>query len=247
MHNSNSKKTAIVTGSSRGIGKAIAIELLNQGYHVYICSRTLKDLKDTCSNISHFGKAEYFQLDIADKSQLNKFLGEWKTPLNVLVNNAGICGIEKLEEDIGLWDDILNLNLNGVYFLTKGLLKWISGGGSIVNISSQLGMEGRSGFGAYCATKHAILGLTKCWAKELGEKGITVNAICPGWVKTEMAMADVKEMAQNRSISEEEMYREITKDLDLKRFIEPEEIAYLVAFLVSEQGRGITGQSYLIR
>jgi NAD(P)-dependent dehydrogenase (short-subunit alcohol dehydrogenase family) len=241
------EKTAIVTGGSHGIGKAIAVELLKSGYKVFICARTIKDLEKTHSEISHFGKAEYFQLDIADNKKVNAFLEEWDTTLNVLINNAGICRTERLDESKGFWEDILNTNLNGPYYLTRGLLKWIPSGGNIINISSQLGVEGRSGFGAYCAAKHAILGLTKCWAKELGERDITVNAVCPGWVKTEMALSDVKKMADQNSISEDGMYKNITKDLDLRRFVEPEEVAYLVDYLVSDKARGITGQNFFIK
>ena len=241
------KKTAIVTGGSRGIGKAIAIELLKSGFHVYICARTLKDLKDSCSEISQFGEVDYFQLDITDNNQINNFLSKWNKTLNVLINNAGVHRVEKLEEDFGAWEETINTNLHGVYYLTKGLLKWIPNGGSIINVSSKSGVKGDPGFGAYCASKHALLGLTKCWAQELWPKRITVNAICPGWVKTEVSTAYMKELAQKRNISEEELYKEISKSLDLGRFITPEEVAFLAAFLVSERARGITGQSYFIK
>ena len=246
MTEDKAKRTALVTGGSRGIGKAITLELLNAGLKVYICGRTLKDLKNTSIELSQYGEIDYLQLDIGNRALVERFVGEWEEPLNVLINNAGICGIEKLEDDFGLWDNILNTNLNGVYYLTKGLLKWIKNGGSIINISSQLGMEGRAGFGAYCASKHALLGLTKCWARELGAKDITVNAICPGWVNTEMAMEDVRKMARERNVTQEEMCSEITRGLDLGRLIEPHEIAYLTAFLVSNKGRCVTGQCYLI-
>jgi NAD(P)-dependent dehydrogenase (short-subunit alcohol dehydrogenase family) len=242
-----SVKTAIVSGGSSGIGKAIAVELLKSGFEVFVCARSVKDLEETCSEISHFGKVHCFQLDIADNEKVNAFIGDWKTTLNVLINNAGICRMERLDESKNIWEEVLNTNLNGAYYLTRGLVKWIPPGGAIINISSQLGVEGREGFGAYSATKHAIIGLAKCWAKELGERGITVNAVCPGWVKTEMALSDVKKMADQNSISEDDMYKNITKDLDLKRFVEPEEVASLVGFLVSDKARGITGQNFFIK
>ncbi len=247
MAERDAKKIALVTGGSRGIGKAIACELLQNQFEVFICGRKINDLKSSVDNLSSLGKINYYQLDISRDEHVRKFVKEWDTPLNVLINNAGICGSERLEDEFGIWGNILATNLNGLYYLTKGLLKWIHNDGSVVNISSQLGTEGRAGFGAYCASKHALLGLTKCWAKELGHTGITVNAVCPGWVKTEMAMSDVKKMAQQRNISEEQMYVEITDELDLKRFIEPMEVAQLVAFLVSAKARGITGQVYHIK
>ena len=240
-------KTAMVSGGSRGIGKAIAVELLKSGFEVFICARSVNDLEETRLEISHFGKVHCFQLDISDYDKVSTFVGDWKNTLNVLVNNAGICRTERLDENENVWEEVLNTNLNGAYYLTKGLVRWIPIGGSIINISSQLGVEGREGFGAYCATKHALLGLTRCWAKELGKKKITVNAVCPGWVKTEMALSDVKKMAGQNSLSEDDMYKSITNDLDLKRFVEPEEVASLVGFLASDKARGITGQNYFIK
>ncbi|MBT6230487.1 MAG: SDR family oxidoreductase [Candidatus Scalindua sp.] len=240
-------KTAMVSGGSRGIGKAIAVELLKSGFEVFICARSVNDLEGTRSEISRFGKVQCFQLDISDNDKVSAFVGDWKNTLNVLVNNAGICRTERLDENENVWEEVLNTNLNGAYYLTKGLVRWIPIGGSIINISSQLGVEGREGFGAYCATKHALLGLTRCWAKELGKKKITVNAVCPGWVKTEMALSDVKKMAGQNSLSEDDMYKSITNDLDLKRFVEPEEVASLVGFLASDKARGITGQNYFIK
>lgn len=241
------KKTAIVTGGSSGIGKAIAIELLKSGLAVHICGRKIKSLEDTCLELAQFGEIQYFQLDISNTEEINRFISTWKNNLNVLINNAGICGIERLEDNLNLWENIINTNLNGLYYLTKGLVKYIQPGGSIINISSQLGIEGRAGFGAYCASKHAVLGLTKCWASELGEKKITVNAICPGWVKTEMAMADVEKMAKEEKITTDQMFDRIAQNIDLKRFIEPAEIAYLVAFLASDKARAITGQGYFMK
>ena len=248
MDRNSDKRVALVTGGSKGIGKAIAIELLKSDFSVYICSRTLEGLKKTCSELSCFGKIDSFQLDISDTEEIRKFTKEWNITLDVLVNNAGICRTEELmQKGSDVWEDTLKTNLDGLYYLTKGLIKWIPEEGNIINISSQLGVDGRAGFGAYCASKHALLGLTKCWAQELGCKKIRVNAVCPGWVKTAMAMADVKKMADKKNISEEKMYKVITKDLGLKRFIEPSEVANLVAFLISDKAKVISGQSYFIK
>ena len=240
-------KVAIVTGGSSGIGKNISTALLKNGYKVFICGRTSDLLAETVNDIGYLGDIEYFKLDISNKKAIQKFIDKWGTHIDVLVNNAGICGIEKLDEDIGIWEEILATNLHGVYYLTRGLIKWINKKGSIVNISSQLGLEGRAGFGAYCASKHALLGITKCWAKELGENNIRVNAVCPGWVKTEMAMNDIKKMAEQRGIKTDQLYKEICNELDLKRFVESEEVAELVSFLISNKSNGITGQIHSIR
>lgn len=243
----NNNLRAIVTGGSSGIGKAIALEMLKVGYRVHICGRKLKALEATCAELSCFGEINYFQFDLSNVERINELVNSWNYDLDVLVNNAGICGIERLEEDLNLWRSIIDTNLNGLYFLTKGLVKFIQPGGSIINISSQLGTEGRAGFGAYSASKHALLGLTKCWASELGKKKITVNAICPGWVKTEMAMLDVQKMAQQNNLTTDQMLDQIVQKLDLERFVEPSEIAVLAVFLASVKARAITGQSYFIK
>jgi len=241
------EKIVIVTGGSSGIGKRIAIKLLNDGYMVYICGRKIEKLIKTVDDLKNLGNIEYFHLDLGDKNAIKKFSQSWSKNIDALVNNAGICGIEKLDEDKDLWGDILSINLHGVYYLTKELIKYINPNSAIINISSQLGLEGRAGFGAYCASKHGLLGITKCWAKELGEKNIRVNAVCPGWVNTEMAFNDIKKMAIKRGIKTDQLYKEICDELDLKRFIEPEEVAELVSFLISDRSEGISGQIYNIK
>ena len=240
-------KIALVTGGSSGIGRAIAEQLLLAGFDVRIFGRNVKRLAETVENISRFGTIKSFVLDLSDRERIDCLLATWTEPVRLLVNNAGICGIETLEHGADVWEKIINTNLNGLYYFTCGMLRFIESGGSIINISSQLGAEGRAGFGAYCASKHAVLGLTKCWAKELGAKQITVNAICPGWVKTEMAMSDVKKMANEKGITPDEFYAELSNNLDIKRFVEPEEIGHLAVFLASEKARAISGQSYFIK
>ena len=239
-------KNVMVTGGSRGIGKAIAKQLLKDGYDVHICARNENDLQAVVEELSEFGNINYFILDLSDRRVINNFVNNWNKDLYALVNNAGICKTERLDEKTDVWDEVLNTNLHGVYLLTKGLLKNMSDNGRIVNIASQLGKEGRSGYSAYCASKFAINGLTKCWAKELGERGITVNSICPGWVRTEMSEKDSRRIAEEKGISFEEFYKEICAPLELKRFTEPEEVANLAAFLISEKGSGITGRDMLL-
>lgn len=141
----------------------------------------------------------------------------------------------------------MKLNVEGLYFLTKGLQRWIVNNGRIINIASQLGTGGRAGMGAYAASKHAVIGLTRCWALELGEKGITVNAVCPGWVNTELNRVEIRQKAKEQGTSFENKFQEIANPLTLRRFIEPEEVAQLVAFLVDTTGSGITGQAYEIK
>ncbi len=242
----NSKKLIIVTGGSRGIGQAIAKTLLSASYRVHICARSESELRSTAEVLSSLGAIDYSVLDIADRKAVQKFTANWSQNIYGLVNNAGICKTEKILDNADVWDEVINTNLNGLYWLTKGLAKHLADNGRIVNISSQLGKEGRAGYGAYCASKFGVIGLTKCWAKELGERGITVNAVCPGWVNTEMAQNDLERLAREAGESRDAYYKQICEPLELKRFTEPEEVAELVAFLVSAKASGITGRDMLL-
>ncbi len=240
------KKKILVTGASRGIGKAITEVLLKKGYAVHMVAKDEPELKQACEYMSTFGDCSFTAVDLGSCEAIAQFVGDWEELLYGIVNNAGICKTERLDEEKNVWDEVLAVNLNGPYLLTKGLMSRLENNGRIVNISSQLGKEGRAGYSAYCASKFGLIGLTKCWAKELGDKGITVNAVCPGWVATDMAMKDMERLAQEKGISIEEYYKEICAPLELKRFTTPEEVAYLVAFLVSEEASGITGRDMLM-
>ena len=242
-----SKKHIIVTGGSRGIGRAITEVLLRNGYKVSITGKDEKQLAKTTKELSLLGSIDYHAFNLARRNEVENFVKEWDQPIYGLVNNAGVVEVENINDsDTGSWDRVLGVNLHGVYFLTKGLTKHIQNNGRIVSISSQLGKEGRAGYGAYCASKFGVLGLTKCWAKELGSRGITVNAVCPGWVKTEMGKKDLKRIAEERVVTIKALYKEICEPLELKRFTEPEEVANLVAFLISSQASGITGRDMLL-
>ena len=221
-------KVVIVTGGSRGIGIAIVKTLQTKGYEVYAPSRA--------------------ELDLSIPQSIKKFCAGWNTPIYGLVNNAGVCKTMRLDVlgESDPWTEVIATNLQGVYLLTKGLVGHIVDAGRIVNISSQLGKEGRAGYGAYSASKFGLIGLTKCWAKELGTKQITVNAVCPGWVDTEMSKIDMERLAQEQGKTTEEYYRQICEPLELKRFTTPEEVAHLVSFLVSEEASGITGRDMLM-
>jgi NAD(P)-dependent dehydrogenase (short-subunit alcohol dehydrogenase family) len=165
-----------------------------------------------------------------------------------IVNNAGICKtFGMLDSGVDPLDDVLDTNLIGPYFLTKGLVPRLARPGRIVNIASQLGQEGRAGYSAYCASKFGLIGMTKCWAKELSTYGITVNAVCPGWVGTEMSFKDIERMASEEGVSTEQFYSDICRPLELKRFNTPGEVANLVSFLLSDEASGITGRDWLMQ
>lgn len=243
------EKCVLITGANRGIGLEIAKQLASKDYKLFLLTSraassselsTQKFLQDVPVKISH--------LDLTDLTAIDKFANNWDGQLWGIVNNAGICKtLELKDEGNDPLDEILATNLIGPYYLTKKLLKHLSRPSRIINIASQLGQEGRAGYSAYCASKFALIGMTKCWAKELGGEGITVNAICPGWVDTEMSRIDMKRMAQEKGIEAEHFYADICKSLELKRFNSTKEVASLVAFLLSAEASGITGRDWLMQ
>lgn len=242
-------KRILVTGANRGIGLGIAKALADQGYAL--------DLLVSAETSAHGLRKEGFvresganviALDLRDRDAINSFTAGWDDELWGIVNNAGICKTFSITDtgDDPL-DEVLGTNLIGPYFLTKGLLARLSRPGRIINIASQLGLEGRAGYSAYCASKFGLIGMTKCWAKELGGEGITVNAVCPGWVSTEMSLKDVERMSAEQGVSTEQFYKDICLPLELKRFNSTSEVASLVSFLLSEGASGITGRDWLMQ
>jgi 3-oxoacyl-[acyl-carrier protein] reductase len=232
------KKVALVTGASRGIGKHIAIELANDGFHVLInyfsndvaAQNVLEEVKN------NGGSAELLKFDVAILEETIKTLADWKNKndnriIEVLVNNAGIrkdnLFVWQEEND---WNNVININLNSFYNVTRQLIqdmilnKW----GRIVNIVSLSGIKGMAGQVNYSAAKGGLIAATKALAQEVGRKKITVNAVAPGFVKTNMT-EDLDEAS-------------LKKMVPLNRFGEPQEVAHLVSFLVSEKAAYITGE-----
>lgn len=242
------RKRVIVTGASRGIGRAIAEMLATKQYDLDLMvsgEPSAAELRQ--ADFVRESGANVFAVDLASSDQISAFVAGWQAPLWGIVNNAGICKTFGLLDDGNdPLDEVMRTNLTGPYLLTKGLLPHLSRPGRIVNISSQLGHEGRAGYSAYCASKFGLIGMTKCWAKELGADGVTVNAVCPGWVGTEMSFKDVERMAAGLGVDAEQFYKDTCAPLELKRFNTPGEVANLVAFLLSDESSGVTGRDWLM-
>ncbi|MFH0702605.1 MAG: 3-oxoacyl-[acyl-carrier-protein] reductase [bacterium] len=232
---SEDKRVAIITGASRGIGKTCALELAKLGYIIIInyanndeaANAVLKEITE------NGGEAKTFKCDISDsnavKNMINKITETYKR-IDVLVNNAGITKdglfIRMSDED---WLKVINTNLNSAYFVTKPVSKVMmkQRSGCIVNISSICGVYGNAGQTNYSAAKAGLIGFTKALAKELAPRGITVNAIAPGFIETDMTQSLDKE--------------KIKANIPLGRLGQPNDIAQAVKFLV-EAGSYITGQ-----
>tara|TARA_Y100001960_G_C14524069_1_gene752825 strand:+ start:128 stop:868 length:741 start_codon:yes stop_codon:yes gene_type:complete len=231
-------KTAIITGSSRGIGKEIACLLYENGANVILLSRNTENLK-TAFNSFKVKKNQfikYYSLDISNNNDVQdtfkKIINEHKN-IDILVNNAGITAdnlLLKMKDSD--WNDVINTNLNGCYYCCKAVIKTMlkQKNGNIINISSVIGQTGNKGQANYAASKSGIYGLTKSLAKELGSRGIRVNAVNPGYIKTNMT-----DNLENNA--------EYLNNIPLKRYGNVKDVANLVCFLASENSSYITGQT----
>ena len=164
--------------------------------------------------------------------------------IDILVNNAGLGGPTPLAEpDDSRWDAILATNLTAVFRVTREAAPFLRDGGRILNLSSVVGRFGVAGYGAYSASKHGVIGLTRTLALELAPRGITVNALCPGWVDTEMARSGFRRAGRG---SEEEGRQAAAEMAPLGRVLDPEEVAGLAAYLASDEAKSVTGQAIVI-
>ena len=243
-------KVAIVTGGGTGIGKAVALNLARNGVRVGIASRIPKQIEAAMNDFERLGLSAFgVPMNLRKKEEIQRAVAEvanrWGA-VHILVNNAGISGVTRIDDPVdGKWFDILDTNLSGMYLVTKEVLRHIKDhcGGRIVNISSVLGKFGVAGYAAYCTTKHGTIGFTRALALELVDRGITVNAVCPGWVDTEMAHQGIDESAANLGVTPQQFYEQAIAAVPIKRFLRPDEIAELVCYLASDLAKGITGQA----
>ena len=243
-------KIALVTGGGTGIGKAIAAALAQKGAKVAIASRTSAHVEGAAQELQSRGLAVLaLRLDVTKKSDIElgieALLSQWGPP-HILVNNAGISGLSMIDDpDDGQWFDIVNTNLNGLYLVTKAVLRHMpnQAGGRVINISSVLGKFGVPGYTAYCTTKHGVIGFTRALALEVVSRGITVNTVCPGWVDTEMAALGIKETAALQGITPAQFKAQAIEAVPIKRFLEADEVAELVCYIASDAAAGITGQA----
>lgn len=232
-------KTAIVTGASRGIGRAIALQLAAQGAAVVInYNGSEEKAREVEKQIEeNGGRASVYQCDVADYGQCEKFIQDVIKEygsLDILVNNAGITKdgllMKMSEED---FDKVIDTNLKGAFntirFASRQMLKQKSG--RIINMSSVSGVAGNAGQANYAASKAGLIGLTKAAARELASRGITVNAIAPGFIETDMTDV-LSEQVREASVAQ----------IPLGRFGRPEHVAAAAAFLASEEAGYITGQ-----
>ena len=231
-------KCALITGGSRGIGRAICVKMASLGYYVLINYKSnLEEANNTLSQVSLAnGNGEMLQFDVSDKEQIKQVLGGWieanpEKNIEVLVNNAGIRD-DSLMAWMGesQWDHIIKTNLDSFFYVTRLVLNGMLAQkyGRIINVVSLSGIKGLAGQTNYSAAKAGVIGATKALAQEVGRQGITVNALAPGFIKTDMT----------DGLDE----KELKALIPVKRFGLPEEVAHAAAFFASPEASYITGQ-----
>lgn len=237
-----SGKVALVTGGGRGIGRAVAISFAKAGANIWVNSLTQETSKKVVEEISVFGgKANAVPGNVSDPAEAARVVNEvvrHEGKLNILVNNAGITRdsllVRMKDSD---WEEVLNVNLRGVFLTTREAAKIMmkQKEGSIINISSVVGVMGNPGQANYAASKAGVIGFTKAVARELAGRNITVNAVAPGFIETDMT----RKLQENTKSA-------LMAQIPLGRLGQPEDVAETVLFLSSPGARYITGQVILV-
>jgi NAD(P)-dependent dehydrogenase (short-subunit alcohol dehydrogenase family) len=243
-------KVVLITGAGRGIGKAIALAFAAEKSRVVVTGRTAAALEQVAAEIRAAG-AEVLACpcDVTDKPQVKNLQRDVERhfgAVQILVNNVGIAPAAGfLEMPDNLWDDVMRVNVSATYNCCKTFLsamvtaRW----GRIVNIASTVARVAYPGISAYATSKHAILGLTRALAIETARSGVTVNAVCPGYVNTELTRENARRLAEKRGQSLDQALALLAASCPQRRLIEPEEVAYVTLMLAADRARGITGQA----
>jgi ketoreductase len=246
------QRVALVTGATSGIGLAVTRNLAEQGAGVFICARTAEAVEVTAEEMRAEGLDVHgTACDVRSIDEIRAFVAaavERFGRIDVLVNNAGRSGggvTAELPDE--LWYDVVNTNLNSVFLMTREVLN--AGGmqqrgrGRIINVASTAGKQGVVLGAPYSASKHGVVGFTKALGKELAPTGITVNAVCPGYVETPMAQRVRQGYAAAWNTSEEDILGKFVEKIPLGRYSTPEEVAGMVAYLVSDSAASVTAQA----
>jgi 3-hydroxybutyrate dehydrogenase len=245
-------RVALITGGGRGIGRAVAFAFAREGANIAVAARTTEQVETVAQEIRKECGAVALPLscDVSDAQSVASMVEEVERAfgrgVDILVNNAGIAESSPLVKTSDeLWNRHLSINLSGTFYCTRAALPAMieRGWGRVINIASIAGKTGAPYIAAYSASKHGVLGLTRSVALEVATKGVTVNAICPGYVETDMTERAVENITAKTGKPADEARAVLEQMSPQRRLVTPEEVAALALLLASEEGRGINGQA----
>lgn len=238
---------ALVTGGGQGIGAAIARKLVQQGCMVTVLGRRLDVVQALAQQ--HPDHMQAVAADVCDADQVAQAIEAARHrfgPVHILVNNAGqAASAPFMKTDLALWERMLAVNLTGTMICTQAVLPDMldAGWGRIVNVASTAGQTGYAYVSAYCAAKHGVIGLTRSLALEFARKGITVNAVCPGYTETEIVATSIENIVAKTGRTEAEARSELEKSNPQARLVQPDEVADAVSWLCGTSAGAVNGQA----
>jgi NAD(P)-dependent dehydrogenase (short-subunit alcohol dehydrogenase family) len=241
-------KHAVVTGASRGIGLAIARALLAQGARVTLIARDAAALEAAAAEIGGGSGVAWQTLDVTDPAGVAEAFAR-AGAADILVNNAGQAASSPfMRQDAAMWQRMLDVNLTGAYHCIQAVLPTMldAGWGRIVNVASTAGLTGYRYVAAYCAAKHGLVGLTRALALELAAKGITVNAVCPGYTETDIVREAVANIVRKTGRTESQARAELAAGNPQGRLVQPQEVAHAVAMLCMPAAAAMNGQAIAV-
>jgi 3-hydroxybutyrate dehydrogenase len=247
-----SGKHALVTGGGKGIGEAIASALLDQGACVTIAGRNEVTLQATVRHLQSKGKINFVMLDVTDTDSVQSAFEHAVVRygrVDILINNAGQANSAPFQKtDDKLWQQMLDVNLTGTFHCTQQVLPAMleAGWGRIVNVVSTAGLTGYAYVTAYCAAKHGVIGLTRALAVEVATKGVTVNAVCPGYTETDIVKDAVANIVNKTGRSEEQVKADLVEANPQKRLVQPLEVANAVVWLCLPTASAMNGQAIAV-
>jgi len=238
------RRHVVITGGGRGIGAEIARRFAAMGDRITVLSRTRDEVEKIADEVGGYG----IRCDVGEPASVEAaFMAAG--PVDILINNAGVARSSPvLKTDVRVWEEHLKVNLTGSFLCALKVLPSMAsrGKGRIINVASVAGLKGYPYLAAYCASKHGLVGLTRALAAEYADKGVTVNAICPGYVDSPLLTGAIQNIVEKTGRTVDEVRAELEAQNPQRRFLEASEVASMAVFLASDDARGVNGQAISI-